>query len=532
MEGKEIKSNDGLKRSYFETKTRMLEIIQESLRVKLEVNLIKEAFLNVLHTQNKFEKETRLSGHQSDTMEMETMSPSRAKVRATYDSRRTRLRTKRKSQKLDEAEKENISPPSKLHRSCRCSKKQLTSISEDFSFMPKAKEQLREPTDGAQTSVWTNSSNFDPDTPPSIQDISLISKTSANLRHERTSNSNLFFDGTFNYPLHSTLNYPLHSTLNSDQFDDIIDTIDKPKTEGGEDEFVDSVKTLDKAAIRSDSFKSSTSTSRSSNSRSGSKKLCKEHGLHPKFGGPCIFNKASPASSKKIGLVATDYDSSYLSECSDEDDLNDDDNINLPLRIYDPLKARMRILKRQTGQTSLARPKEALGLQESNLFESPDKAHLSTNATCASEVNGNDPTAPDNSPNSDECLPSAFQPVPHSKRRALQVDRTNSNFHRIKRDERGQFRVPEIPIPISKKISTKNVREDNDFIYFYDKKGRPKTVLRQTKESNTKLTKRRRREIKRKLEQFSSNFYGSQVPDGCSDSSLSDTSSIKILGQL
>lgn len=459
---------------------------------------------------------------------METVSPSRAKVRATYDSRRTRLRTKRKSHKLDEAEKENISPPSKLHRSCRCSKKQLTPIREDFSFAPKAKEQLCEPTDGAQTSVWTNSSNFDPDTPPSIQDISLISKTSANLRHERTSNSNLFFDGTFNYPLHSTLNYPLHSTLNSDQFDDIIDTIDKPKTEGGEDEFVDSVKTLDKAAIRSDSFKSSTSTSRSSNSGNGCKRLCKEHGLHPTFGGPCIFKK-STSSTKKIGLVATDYDSSYLSECDDEDN---GESINLPPRIFDPMKARLRILKRQTGQTSLARPKEALGLQETNLFESPDKAHLSTNATCATEVNGNDPTAPDNSPNSDDCLLSTFQPVCQTKRRAMQIERTSGNFHRIKRDERGQFRVPEIPMPISKTLSTRNVREDNDYIYFYDKKGRPKTVLRQTKETNTKLTKRRRREIKRKLEQFTNNFYGSQVPDGCSDSSLSDNSSIKVLGQL
>lgn len=94
--------------------------------------------------------------------------------------------------------------------------------------------------------------------------------------------------------------------------------------------------------------------------------------------------------------------------------------------------------------------------------------------------------------------------------------------HRIKRDEHGQFRVPEIPTTRRKPRRSEPIwtREDEDHIYFYDKHGVPKTALKQS--NDKRLPKRRKREIRKRLEQFNSNLH----------QRTSANFSIKVLGEV
>lgn len=378
--------------------------------------------------QDKFESNGRLPKIKSPTEEDMSLPSSKARVRAMYEARKARLRArnayKRDKENTDpELEEKLTKTPS--NRKCTCSASKispngrLTPISEERQnnnnvvgyreknyYSDGEYVQLKPPgassndyvnirtenADGAaeESSLWNcspasvlrtkyatsdaiNQMYLSPNsTLPSLHEISDISRSPIDR------NTNM-------YPLHSTLNYPLHSTLISENRAPIPDNCKKRLEED------ESVKTLDKAAIRSDSF-SGSSTSRSSSSGSAATGLCKEHGLHPTFGGPCIFEHIRPNNSDDADderedvlennklLVPTDYDSSYLSECPDtEDHLSDHHDV---IHIYDSTVARMRVLRRQTGQTSLGgHPRGMVGLSESDLFESSKASKSSVNAT-------------------------------------------------------------------------------------------------------------------------------------------------------
>ena len=166
--------------------------------------------------------------------------------------------------------------------------------------------------------------------------------------------------------------------------------------------------------------------------------LCKEHGLHPVFGGAsCIFDdshlsdggdssdldftsvnfnqseagsgsrpssKRSSFASTKLSsdkrssvarhnsAVDTDCDSSYLSECVDDThhphDISEAENYTAT---YDQRRGRMRIMKRQIGHPNIRQKRFPVGLSESDLLEVSPR-HVSVNATRASLPNLHDVT--------------------------------------------------------------------------------------------------------------------------------------------
>ena len=298
-----------------------------------------------------------------------------------------------------------------------------------------------------------------------LKDVSQISRISRTSLREQSSGSNISgnLHSTFNYPLHSTLNYPLHSTLNMSGDDaltkqgahleepdfrcisDARTTISEPSAvirnpslslpkhttpRSMDDSWMDikSLRKVEKQQVPILTQLSSSSQSRHSNrSRSRGERtrrrermkqkeretaqqtptshkepqLCKEHGLHPTFGGPCIFQtddsftltsetseeeEHRPRSSTAV--TETDNDSSYLSECMDES-THFSQGISKAeeyTATYDARNGRMRMLKRQTGQTELTdkdRYRDPVGLSESDFLDFTRK-HFSLEATRSS----------------------------------------------------------------------------------------------------------------------------------------------------
>lgn len=300
-------------------------------------------------------------------------------------------------------------------------------------------------------------------TSKSLSNLKDVSQISSNLSHnslrEQSSGSNISgnLHSTFNYPLHSTLNYPLHSTLNMSGGDalrspdvtfnepdfkcmsDARTTISEPSavirkrvlssstkktTPRSLDDSVVDIRSLQKPDSVKTTDLSSSAQSRRSRSRSArtrrrerlkqkereaqltptshkEPKLCKEHGLHPTFGGPCIFQtddsfsisetttedeeEVRPRSSTAV--TETDNDSSYLSECMDDSSHFGQSNTKAEdyTATYDARSGRMRMLKRQTGQTILDKThlRDPIGLSESDFLDVTRK-HLSLEATRSS----------------------------------------------------------------------------------------------------------------------------------------------------
>ena len=133
--------------------------------------------------------------------------------------------------------------------------------------------------------------------------------------------------------------------------------------------------------------------------------LCKEHGLHPTFGGPCIFedsfdvldtsteedetsqntdrsSRKSRQSRSSQYVTDTDCDSSYLSECVD-DTINTTQEFKQESKryTYDARNARMKMLRRQTGQSDINHLKPAIGLSETDLHHDVTRTRLSLEAT-------------------------------------------------------------------------------------------------------------------------------------------------------
>lgn len=291
----------------------------------------------------------------------------------------------------------------------------------------------------------------------SLKDLSHIGKVNSTMR-EQISGSNLngsIFHSTLNYPLHSTLNYPLHSTISfpedsnepqsagSEQgLSDTRTTTSEPShvllarqveeapsPQAFDDSWLDirSLVKVEKKMSKSRRSSSSSSRSRSLYHTPKSQRiarpslesprtpttqavLCKEHGLHPTFGGPCIFQTddsmtMSDSSEEDhrprrrrraslAGYTETDCDSSYLSECMDEGS-----NFNQGLSsaeeytaTYDARQGRMKMLKRQTGTIGLDIAdayRQPVGLSESDFLETTNffevtKKHLSLEATRSS----------------------------------------------------------------------------------------------------------------------------------------------------
>ena len=254
-----------------------------------------------------------------------------------------------------------------------------------------------------------------------LTDISTISSARNMTLREQVSSANLpgAMDGalhsTFNYPLHSTMNYPLHSTIN---FFDEGNSKMTPKSPVSQTTAV--IRSKSRSSTRAQfSLPRESSGVRLNNLieppqtqlptrqysaadfKTPTKKpqatLCKEHGLHPTFGGPCIFqtddalttlDSSSSLEDEEAGrrpYLDTDCDSSYLSECVDDVTFSQGEDYTAT---YDARTARMRMLKRQTGQTELQRDEEDLrypiGLSESDLNLDITRKHLSLEATRAS----------------------------------------------------------------------------------------------------------------------------------------------------
>ena len=247
-----------------------------------------------------------------------------------------------------------------------------------------------------------------------IKDLSHISNVCEASIREQVSSSNIHgavFHSTFNYPLHSTLNEPFNSTISF--LDDVTPKSNTPSPSDFPGFTSDTRTTISEPSAarhkknilslprsQDDIYTDSTQKSRSSRrekSRRRSEqittpksrvsqvttKLCKEHGLHPTFGGPCIFSNDdsftlsddSPEEDLKrmSYMTETDCDSSYLSECMD-----DGSNFNMGLSeaeeytaTYDARNGRMKMLKRQTAQTQLkdAEVRYPIGLSDSDFLD-------------------------------------------------------------------------------------------------------------------------------------------------------------------
>ena len=287
-----------------------------------------------------------------------------------------------------------------------------------------------------------------------VSQISRLSMSNQTLR-EQSSGSNIsggHLHSTFNYPLHSTLNYPLDSTINFPadpspprraprQGDpDTLTTVSEPSallrrrgaspkdSRSLDDSLVD-IRSLQKSSegrmtvLSTDSAVSRRNKSRTARTRRRERlkqrekeaamtplthrepQLCKEHGLHPTFGGPCIFqtddsftlsetttedddaDDVRPRSSTAV--TETDNDSSYLSECVDDSSSHfGQSNCRAEdfTATYDARNGRMRMLRRQTGQAVLDKTnlRDPIGLSESDIMMDVTRKHLSLEATRSS----------------------------------------------------------------------------------------------------------------------------------------------------
>lgn len=265
----------------------------------------------------------------------------------------------------------------------------------------------------------------------SLRDIGNISRISTRSLFNNTMDYNTTLSSTFG--IQSPEMYPLNSTEIADmsQLQPVEDNSDDTLENIGDDDprsFVDSSaisyqapnatrQSLQSPNSMDDSFLSNPKDPKYNPEdfvtpkRKLPKKpqLCKEHGVHPTLGGPCIFedsfegldssteeeensersSRSRARSSRHSGTGSraatdTDCDSSYLSECVDDTAHNMSRQTN-DRYMYDAPNARMRLLRRQTGQTDIKNVRPCLGLSESDLvFEKKSRKHLSLVATRAS----------------------------------------------------------------------------------------------------------------------------------------------------
>ena len=235
----------------------------------------------------------------------------------------------------------------------------------------------------------------------SLRDISQISQISRSSLREHRSSSNISgaFHSTFNYPLHSTLNYPLHSTMQyleepvviSDQQVDsgvkmcVSDAVAQSDCSSGIHSTSHQPPDTDKKHRKLGSMSKKSSDDEASEAAKSKKPhLCKEHGLHPTLGGPCIFQSDDSDLMDKLPpdhTIETDCDSSYLSEHIDDMSFSGTEDY---VATYDARNARMKMLRRQTGQTQLKNIRHPIGLSESDLLFELTQKHMSMDATRAS----------------------------------------------------------------------------------------------------------------------------------------------------
>ncbi len=238
-----------------------------------------------------------------------------------------------------------------------------------------------------------------------LKDLSTISYMSHTIR-EQVSSAHLNLSGAF----HSTFNYPLHSTMNcplSTSFDIPADSPSSSAEQDHDTEIsidvdasVDNEPSIDvdegigeKTDFSSRTMLSQTGSDSPKDSPPQIQKpaatLCKEHGLHPTYGEPCIFRSKDSLISRDLRAspppTETDYDSSYLSECVEPDQFSQgasEGEVYTPT--YDSRYACMKMLRRQIGQQDLNQVKEPVGLSETDLMFDITQKHLSLEATRAS----------------------------------------------------------------------------------------------------------------------------------------------------
>ncbi len=285
-------------------------------------------------------------------------------------------------------------------------------------------------------------------TSKSLKDLSHISRFSHSSIHEQVSGNNLNLSGafhsTFNYPLHSTMQYPMNSTITADLPEEITVKSCDEAEHGGNTAASDARTTVSEPSviIRSRSLSPNSCHAQDqqprylddsymgrfkpvNNNNNGEFKLprpplkkqrvkktpqtqvpilCKEHGLHPNTGGPCIFQTddsftltddsqdeldTDQRRNSSKAVTETDCDSSYLSECMDNEShcgFGGFSEAEEMTATYDARNGRMKMLRRQTGQTALqnkSQLRSPIGLSESDFLD-VTKKHFSIEATRAS----------------------------------------------------------------------------------------------------------------------------------------------------
>lgn len=364
-----------------------LSLAEDSIHLKLEIQSIKESFLHLLRSLERFESNESRMTHQRPSIS------ARARVRALYEARKARILARRQqllNKENDGADRSPVPPPvpkrsprSRVQRSPGA----LDDIAGDYvtlkSPSPSDDSKMAAKTTN-ETSVWVDSPQS-VESPPNRKDplkyasSTAISELYTSKRWQDISRISLLSQPSFreqpsssasHQNFHSTFSYPLHSTLLPPQ--------------------------QETPPPQEDPASPDTSPIFSTPPRHPQPELCKEHGIHPIFGpGPCIFQTdesttvlSSSSDFTDVDQSAsppqpeTDCDSSYLSECVD--DKMSQSETEEYTATYDQRKGRMRMLRRQTGHTHLKTPQYPVGLSETDLLHDVTLKHRTIDATRAS----------------------------------------------------------------------------------------------------------------------------------------------------
>ncbi|ELT89349.1 hypothetical protein CAPTEDRAFT_207223 [Capitella teleta] len=373
---------------YLDTRRNMLSLVEDNIRLKMEIQTIKQDFFHVLHA---------LQDYESAESRRNSLRPTpsvRDRVKVMYEARRARIMSRRNKENIPEAPRSSPPPPVPVRSPVV--KVTLNDIAGDYVTLksPLESERTMMTTSSSdETSVWVDSPSAvrnhmkrarespmqyassdtisEVYTSRSLKDVSGISLMSQSSLREQPSSldSNQFF--------HSTFNYPLHSTLLHDESSSLIQAPD----------------------LDADPTGFSLSSYQTPRRQPSSQQLCKEHGIHPKIGtGPCIFqtDESTTMLSSSSGDFTdvdaemsppqtqpdTDCDSSYLSECVDDKMSEAEEEYTAT---YDQRRCRMRMLRRQTARPHLMTSRYPVGLSETDLIHDEDTLkHLSINATRSS----------------------------------------------------------------------------------------------------------------------------------------------------
>ena len=196
-----------------------LTLIEEDLRLKIELQNVKHQFAGLLDNFRSFDRALEAAPFAPIRSATERVDDARARVRALYASKRARLQLKQRTEDKENDYRQHQNTPTSRATAPYTYTRPNPSMLCD-SRRSKYLSMIRNRSDANnETSAWSDDldslSPAENLTKPevNINDISYISGKRVNREHSSGSNISGAFHSTFNYPLHSTLNYPLHSTI-------------------------------------------------------------------------------------------------------------------------------------------------------------------------------------------------------------------------------------------------------------------------------------------------------------------------------